>query len=96
MPVKDLGNIEDGQWHRVHVVSDGQTISYTFDGVQMSSLSLADGPKLSRFGTLSLISGSPAAPEGQPSRRRCDSSSSMPPRRMARYIISIGPICRNP
>ena len=40
-PVMDLGNIEDGQWHQVHVVSDGQTISYTFDGVQMSSLSLA-------------------------------------------------------
>jgi Bacterial lectin len=40
-PATDLGNIEDGQWHQVHVVSDGQTISYTFDGVQMSSLSLA-------------------------------------------------------
>src|SRR5262249_10191372 len=40
-PVKDLGNIEDGQWHQVHVISDGQSISYTFDGVQMSSLSLA-------------------------------------------------------
>jgi hypothetical protein len=39
--VKDLGNIEDGLWHAVHVVSDGQTISYTFDGVAMSSLSLA-------------------------------------------------------
>src|SRR5262249_59255000 len=36
-----LGNIEDGLWHRVAIVSDGQTISYTFDGVQMSSLSLA-------------------------------------------------------
>ena len=41
LPVRDLGNIEDGQWHPVHVVSDGQTISYTFDGVQMSSLSWA-------------------------------------------------------
>src|SRR5262249_7079906 len=40
-PVMDLGNIEDGQWHQVHVISDGQSISYTFDGVQMSSLSLA-------------------------------------------------------
>jgi Ca2+-binding RTX toxin-like protein len=39
--VQDLGNIEDGLWHEVHVVSDGQTISYTFDGVAMSSLSLA-------------------------------------------------------
>jgi len=36
-----LSNIEDGLWHRVAIVSDGQTISYTFDGVQMSSLSLA-------------------------------------------------------
>jgi hypothetical protein len=34
-------NIEDGLWHRVAIVSDGQTISYTFDGVQMSSLGLA-------------------------------------------------------
>ena len=40
--VQDLGNIEDGLWHEVHVVSDGQTISYTFDGVAMSSLSLAE------------------------------------------------------
>ena len=36
-----LGDIEDGLWHRVAIVSDGQTLSYTFDGVQMSSLSLA-------------------------------------------------------
>src|SRR5262249_50794085 len=36
-----LGDIEDGLWHRIAIVSDGQTISYTFDGVQMSSLSLA-------------------------------------------------------
>jgi hypothetical protein len=38
---KDLGNIEDGAWHQVHVISDGQTISYTFDGVQMGTMSLA-------------------------------------------------------
>src|SRR5262249_20376878 len=36
-----LGNIEDGQWHQVHVVSNGQTISYTFDGAQMGAISLA-------------------------------------------------------
>src|SRR5262249_8879033 len=35
------GTIAEGLWHRVGLVSDGQTISYTFDGVQMSSLSLA-------------------------------------------------------
>jgi len=40
-PVNDLGNIEDGLWHQVHVVSNGQTISYTFDGAQMGTLSLA-------------------------------------------------------
>jgi hypothetical protein len=36
-----LGNIEDGQWHQVSVVSNGQTISYTFDGIQMGAISLA-------------------------------------------------------
>src|SRR2546430_3449261 len=36
-----LGNIEDGQWHQVYVVSNGQPISYSFDGVQMGAISLA-------------------------------------------------------
>jgi hypothetical protein len=36
-----LGNIEDGQWHQVSVVSNGPTISYTFDGIQMGAISLA-------------------------------------------------------
>jgi hypothetical protein len=40
-PNTNLGSIEDGLWHSVHVVSDGQTLSYTVDGVAMSSLSVA-------------------------------------------------------
>jgi hypothetical protein len=40
-PAIDLVNIKDGLWHQVHVVSDGTTISYTFDGKQMASMSLA-------------------------------------------------------
>jgi Ca2+-binding RTX toxin-like protein len=36
-----IGDIEDGLWHRVAITSDGQTISYTFDGMQISSLGLA-------------------------------------------------------
>ncbi len=31
-PVVDLGNIEDGNWHTVSLVWDGNTLSYTFDG----------------------------------------------------------------
>src|SRR2546430_6142183 len=51
-----LGNIEDGQWHQVYVVSNGQTISYTFDGAQMGAISLAaakallNGSNLAYFG----------------------------------------------
>jgi hypothetical protein len=51
-----LGNIEDGRWHQVYVVSNGQTISYTFDGVQMGAISLAaanallNGSNLAYFG----------------------------------------------
>lgn len=41
-PVIDLGNIEDGQWHQVRVVSDGQSIFYTFDGVVMNTMTLAE------------------------------------------------------
>jgi Ca2+-binding RTX toxin-like protein len=40
-PVTSLGNIKDGYWHQVDVMSDGQTISYEIDGVKMSSMSLA-------------------------------------------------------
>jgi hypothetical protein len=40
-PNTDLGSIENGLWHAVHVVSNGQTLSYTVDGVAMSSLSVA-------------------------------------------------------
>ncbi len=37
-PVVDLGNIEDGAWHTVQVTWDGQTLSYTFDGVLAGTL----------------------------------------------------------
>ena len=37
-PVQDLGNIEDGEWHMVNVTWDGQTLSYTFDGVLAGTL----------------------------------------------------------
>jgi hypothetical protein len=37
-PVTDLGNIEDGQWHTLKVYWDGQSLSYTFDGVLMATL----------------------------------------------------------
>ena len=33
-PVTDLGNIEDGNWHTVSLTWDGNTLSYTFDGVE--------------------------------------------------------------
>ena len=62
-PVTDLGNIEDGQWHQVHVISDGETISYTFDGVVVAS----DQPRRRRrrcSDRISPISASPAAPSG--------------------------------
>ncbi len=39
--IGDIGNIEDGLWHRVQIVSDGTTISYTVDGVAMANLSVA-------------------------------------------------------
>src|SRR5207244_5442165 len=39
--VTDLGNIEDGAWHQVHVVSFPQPRSSALDGVAMSSLSVA-------------------------------------------------------
>ena len=36
----DLGNIEDGKWHGVHVSWDAalQTLSYSFDGKQAGTL----------------------------------------------------------
>ena len=45
-PITNFGNIEDGQWHQVHVTSDGETISYTFDGVVVATISLADAEVL--------------------------------------------------
>jgi len=41
LPAVALGNIEDGRWHQVHVMSNGLKISYTFDGVQMGAIDLA-------------------------------------------------------
>jgi Ca2+-binding RTX toxin-like protein len=37
-PAVDLGNIEDGAWHRVVVTWDGTTLSYSIDGVQIAAL----------------------------------------------------------
>ncbi|MGE0052561.1 MAG: hypothetical protein AB7S74_00005, partial [Hyphomicrobium sp.] len=36
--IKDLGNIEDGAWHQVHVTWTGTTLTYSFDGVQVASV----------------------------------------------------------
>ncbi|MEO8094962.1 MAG: galactose oxidase-like domain-containing protein, partial [Pseudolysinimonas sp.] len=37
-PAVDLGNIEDGAWHRVVVTWDGTTLSYSLDGVEIAAI----------------------------------------------------------
>ncbi len=37
-PVTDLGNIEDGAWHTVHLQWNGTTLAYSFDGIAIASL----------------------------------------------------------
>ncbi len=63
--IVNLANIEDGAWHRVHIVSDGVNISYTIDGVQIAALSIAEAQTLlgSRFAYFGFTGNTSAALE---------------------------------